>query len=113
MPAPKLKGKQPRPKGLWQTFFIDGLTPAEYAFSRIMADRGVQLQFIGRNGTRFSLNTSTYRPDFFDPRQGIYYEVSGSRQAFHANKEKYAKFRKMYPDLPLMIVKPDGTEILC
>ena len=96
--------------GQAETFHIDGMTPAEYAFMRIMADRGIRLTFIGRNGKRFFLNGTHYRPDFQqDPH--TYIEVCGTRQAYHANKAKWALFRTHYPMLSLKVVRPDGTEI--
>lgn len=86
------------------------MTGAEYAFFRIMQDQGHQLIFVGVNGTRFKVG-ATYRPDFMSSDRKLYYEVCGTRQAYHANKEKYALFRQTYPDLSLKIVKPDGQEI--
>jgi len=88
------------------------MTPAEYAFSRIMEDRGVTLTFIGKAGRRlFPLNGTNYTPDFYDPTTETYFKVSGTRQAYHKNKEKYAMFRATYPTLTLKIVRPDGQEI--
>jgi hypothetical protein len=97
--------------GLSETYLIGDMTPAEYAFSRIMDDQGTRLDFIGRNGTRFELNGTHYRPDFFDQQSQTYYEVSGTRQAYHANKGKIRAFRKAYPHITLLVVKPDGTRI--
>jgi hypothetical protein len=113
MPAPKLKGKQPRPPGLWQTFTVDGMTTAEFTFKTLMEQKGIPVEFIGKNGVRlFKLNGTSFTPDFHLLGTAEYIEVVGTRQAYFANRKKYAMFRQQYPDLVLKIVKPDSTEIL-
>ncbi len=42
-------------------------------------------------------NGSTYKPDFKDLKRDVLIEVSATRQAFHANKNKYARFIKEFP----------------
>lgn len=111
MPAPKLKGRQPRKPGTWQTFFIDGLTASEFTFKTLMERKGIRVEWIGRNGTRFQLNGTTYRPDFKVVGTQEYVEVVGTRQSFFAQRRKYQMFRALYPHLTLKIVKPDGSEI--
>jgi len=93
------------------TFLVNDMTAAEFAFQTIMGRKGVRLKWIGKNGTRFALNGTTYRPDFHCVGTRTYYEVAGTRQAYHANKEKYAMFRATYPNLTLKVVRPDGQEI--
>lgn len=56
----------------------------------------------------FKLNGEYYRPDFFDIERNTFIEVSGTRQAYHANKHKYDLFRKLYPKLNFEIRKPTG-----
>ena len=60
---------------------------------------------------RFRLNSTTYEPDFYDSRTGVFLEVSATRQAYHANKHKYKSFRKLFPTLTLEIRKPNGELI--
>jgi len=52
----------------------------------------------------FRLKNSYYRPDFYLPKENLYIEVVGSRQAYHANKAKYEEFKKLYPDIKFIIV---------
>jgi len=59
----------------------------------------------------FYLNGGKYAPDFFDGERGTFIEVSATRQAYHANKKKYALFRQLFPALTLEIRKPDGSLI--
>lgn len=87
------------------------MTCAEFAYQVLMERRGVKVTYIGSNGTRFHLSGSTYRPDFHLRGTKTYIEVCGTRQAYHANKHKYAEFRERYPNLTLMIVKPDGSPV--
>jgi len=84
------------------------MVPAEYAYMRIMQDRGIQLVF---HPPPFQLNGTRYHPDFYCEQTGEYIEVSGTRQGFQQNKAKYALFRATYPTLTLKIVRPDGQEI--
>jgi len=89
------------------------LTTAEYAFYRIMQDRGIQLDFLPQGGPNglFHLHRGSYTPDFLDSENHVYYEVSGSRQALEQNKHKYLEARQKYPEIILKIVTPDGTEV--
>jgi hypothetical protein len=88
------------------------MTPSEWVFHRIMQDRGESLIPICQNIRLFQMNGYSYTPDFRNTAGTIFYEVAGTRQALHANKHKYVEFGLYYPDLRLVIVKPDGTEIL-
>jgi len=44
-------------------------------------------------------------PDFLCKEDYEYIEVAGTRQAYHANKEKYNRFKEEYPYLNFSIVK--------
>lgn len=56
----------------------------------------------------FRLNGANYSPDFYDGHRNIWIEVSGTRQAYSANREKYKLFRQLFPDLKFEIRKPIG-----
>ena len=90
---------------------IGKLRPGEYAFFRIMQDRGVYLEYLTQsvNGL-FKLHRGCYTPDFHDKLNDIYYEVSSSRQALARGLSKYIEMRRKYPKIKLMVVKPDGTK---
>lgn len=47
----------------------------------------------------FRLNGCNYEPDFYDATRNTFIEVSGTRQAFHANLEKYKLFIKTFPKI--------------
>ena len=59
---------------------------------------------------RFKLEKTTYRADFYCPENDTYYEVAGSRQAFHLIKPKLIEFIKTYPKIKFKIVRPNGRE---
>ena len=52
----------------------------------------------------FKLHTSTYRPDFFLPKENLYIEVTASRTAYTKNLKKYKLFKKLYPHFNFVIV---------
>ena len=56
----------------------------------------------------FKFNGQKYTPDFYDCERNVWIEVSATRQAYHANKEKYQLFRQYYPLLNFEIRKPTG-----
>ena len=94
------------------------MTAAEETFYRLMCDKGIRLDFIGHNhaskfalNARYSLNSKTYKPDFHLPGTTVYYEVIGSRCAFYAGKQKYLRFRELYPNLTLHVVTANGISI--
>ena len=58
----------------------------------------------------FYLSASKYTPDFYDPIRKVYIEVSGTRQAYHHNKNKYAEFVKTYPRILFEIRLPSGDK---
>ena len=49
----------------------------------------------------FKLNSDKYTPDFYDGVRHAFIEVSGSRQAYHSNKNKYDLLRKIHKNLML------------
>jgi len=49
-----------------------------------------------------------YTPDFYDGERNVFIEVSGTRQAYHANKHKYKRFMELYPELNFEIRLPTG-----
>lgn len=51
----------------------------------------------------FHLDGCGYRPDFYDGERNIFIEVSGTRQAFQANFDKYKLFIKTYPKIKFEI----------
>lgn len=53
-----------------------------------------------------------YIPDFYCPAEDTWYEVSASKQAYSHSLKKIRRLRKIYPDLILKIVNPDGSEYL-
>lgn len=53
---------------------------------------------------RFEIGKTHYRPDFFLPKENLYIEVVGTRQAYHANKNKMFKLKQLYPHIRLLIV---------
>ena len=57
----------------------------------------------------FKLNGDKYTPDFYDGERNVFMEVSGSRQAYHINKDKYELFRRLFPKVPFEIRKPNGS----
>jgi hypothetical protein len=57
----------------------------------------------------FRLNGTKYMPDFYDQKRNCFIEVAGSRQAFHANKDKYDEFKKYYPQINFEVRTPSGN----
>lgn len=47
----------------------------------------------------FRLNGVNYEPDFYDGERNVFIEVSGTRQAFQANFDKYKLFIKTFPHI--------------
>lgn len=56
----------------------------------------------------FKINGGNYTPDFYDGERNVFIEVSGSRQAYHINKDKYQLFRELFPLISFEIRKPNG-----
>ena len=59
--------------------------------------------------TLFRFSGGHYTPDFYDAERNVFIEVAGTRQAYHANKEKYALFRKTFPLIKFEIRQSDGS----
>ncbi len=64
-----------------------------------------KLHYIYQPKTK-KLKELRYTPDFYVLQNHTFYEVVGTRQAYHQNKEKILKAKKI---IKLKIVKPDGT----
>ena len=88
--------------------------PAEFAFKTIMERQGITLLYnAAKGGVRFLMPQGwRYRPDFRIPHTDIYYEVYGSKGIFELNKGTYIMFKKHYPEITLLCVRPDGTELV-
>ena len=54
-------------------------------------------------------NGSKYKPDFKDCLRNVYIEIAGTRQAFHNNKGKIARFIKEFPEIRFEIRGPGGN----
>ena len=51
---------------------------------------------------------TSYRPDFHCQVTDKFYEVIGTRQAWHQNRTKVLAFRKQWPTVALFVVHPNG-----
>lgn len=90
-------------------FRIEGMVASEFAFKTIAERSGMLLRHLP--GTRlFQLNGTSYTPDFHDPQTDTYYEVVGTRQAYHQIKRKIRLFIDAYPSVRFKVVRPDGSE---
>ena len=76
----------------------------EAHFQAFMATRGVTLE----RASRFRFHRSSYRPDFYAPAQGIYYEVVGSRQRAATLRFLLDLMDRYYPGIRLRLVSPNG-----
>jgi len=61
--------------------------------------------------TTFRLNGTSYSPDFYDGETNTFIEVSGTRQAYSFNKDKYQLFRETFPKINFEIRNSDGEII--
>ena len=59
----------------------------------------------------FRLDGGGYQPDFYDGERNVFIEVSGTRQAFYNNLEKYRVFIRTFPKLNLEIRRANGDLI--
>jgi len=57
---------------------------------------------------QFNLESEKYSPDFYDGERNVFIEVSGNRQAFHINKDKYELLKKNFPKISFEIRTSDG-----
>lgn len=60
----------------------------------------------------FYFNESRYSPDFYDPQENVFYEVSSSPQAFYFQKRNIEKMSKYFPKIKIVVVKPDGSKYI-
>jgi len=74
----------------------------EISFQNEMAIKGIHLVYEPR--TFYLSNGSRYTPDFCDPKEDKYYELAGTRQAWHENKNKINHFKKEHPHIKFEIV---------
>ena len=84
--------------------------PSEKKFADLLTKQKKDWQY---HPARFNLGYSHYTPDFYLPKEKLYIEVVGTRQAFHSNKSKILLFKKLYPHIKFIIVdynyKPIST----
>lgn len=80
---------------------VKKMFPREKQFADLLDKQNRKWQY---PSPRFEIEDTHYRPDFYLPDENLYIEVVGSRQAYHANKRKIEKFRKLYPHIKFIIV---------
>ena len=72
---------------------------------RFMYEQALKKNFLQYQPRIFYLSNGTkYTPDFYSPKLNTYYELVGTRQAYHSNKEKIALFIMEYPEIKFEIV---------
>lgn len=59
----------------------------------------------------FKLNNVSYTPDFYDGVNNCFIEVAGTRQAYHANKEKYVLMKSIFPLINFEVRQSNGNLI--
>ena len=79
--------------------------PREKQFADLLTKQNFQWAY---HPKRFKVKDSHYTPDFYLFNEKLYIEVVGTRQAYHLNKNKIAEFRKIYPNIYLIIVDYKG-----
>ena len=57
----------------------------------------------------FKFNGTHYTPDFYDAERNVFIEIAGTRQDYHANKEKYDLFRQTFPSINFEIRQSNGS----
>ena len=80
--------------------------PSEKQFANLLTRQGRKWQYPVQS---FKLSTSSYKPDFFLPEEKLYVEIIGTRQAYHRNKGKIEEFKRVYPQIQLIVLSPDGS----
>jgi hypothetical protein len=68
-------------------------------------------QWIFQPATFRLLNGIKYTPDFYDIKENVFIEVSGTRQAYSKGHDKYKAFRKSYPFIPFEVWGADNRLI--
>lgn len=81
----------------------------ERAFAATMAARGITVQ---PNVRLFKFGLSSYRPDFYEPVEDVYYEVIGSRQRYAQLRPRLDLMRHVEPAIHLRVVTPEGDPYL-
>lgn len=80
----------------------------EERFRRIRAAEGIPLM---RPTRTFRFKRCWYRPDFYSPTEGVYYEVLGSRQREYQIYPKIDLMDLCYPEIILRLVDPAGKPV--
>lgn len=75
--------------------------PRERQFANLLDEQKRKWEYPTK---RFDLGSTHYRPDFYLPKENLYIEVVGSRQAYHSNKNKIAQFIKLYPKVKFEVI---------
>lgn len=78
----------------------------EQVFADLLTSQGKKFLY---QSAVFHVNGIQYRPDFYIPKERIFYEVVGTRQAFNQNRQKIKIVQGAYPFLKIIAVNPDGT----
>jgi len=79
---------------------------AERIFAKFLKESG--LEFVYQPAV-FHFNGISYHPDFYIPKDQIFYEVIGTRQAYSQIRQKIEILKNIYPFLKILTVNPDGT----
>jgi hypothetical protein len=110
-------GGNPYKKGTTRNPSTTGLLRAEHASEiRFIKNYFTHKDYIYQPAMFHLGDAGRYTPDFYDPNTGAFIEVVGTRQAFHANKHKYAAFARAFPTLVLKVLDVcggplDGTKL--
>ena len=83
-------------------------TQREEQFRKLMATEGVHLV---RPTVAFVFKWTRYRPDWYDPATGIYYEVIGSRQRFHGMVPLLDLMALVHPSIVLRVFTTAGIRV--
>lgn len=82
------------------------LNKADKAFAERLESLGLPYIY---QATRFCLGNTTYTPDFYLPKDQVYYEIVGTRQAVSLLRQKIRRLRQLYPFVKIEIIRPDGS----
>src|SRR3990167_5162009 len=82
----------------------------EAKFAKFLTNTHVQWQYHNRSFS-FGNPSELYTPDFYVPTRGTFYEVLGTRQAFHQSHRKIARFLRAFPKIRFRLVRPNGEDI--
>ncbi len=74
---------------------------SERIFADYLTEQGREWEY---HPTRFKVGEHFYHPDFYLPKENLYIEVVGTRQAYHHNKDKILKFKADYPNINFEIL---------